>query len=79
MCEIYDVSFLSRDRSKKYIIIYDICEMDLSFEKKVKILDIMYPNESHEQHEEEMVYEENLHKYVNSVCPSEGLDKQEKV
>ena len=67
MCEIYDVSFLSRDRSKKYIIIYDICEMDLSFEKKVKILDIMYPNETHEQHVEEMDMSDSNYNFIQSI------------
>ena len=38
MCEIYDVSFLLTDRSKKYLILYDLSASNLSFDKKVKII-----------------------------------------
>lgn len=67
MCEIYDVSFLLTDRSKKYLILYDLSASNLSFEKKVKILDIMYPNESHEQHEEEMDRSDSNYNFVQSL------------
>lgn len=67
MCEIYDVSFLLTDRSKKYLILYDLSASNLSFEKKVKILDIMYPNETHEQHIEEMDMSDSNYNFVQSI------------
>lgn len=67
MCEIYDVSFLARDRSKKYITLYDLSASNLSFDKKVKILDIMYPNETHEQHIEEMDMSDSNYNFVQSI------------
>lgn len=67
MCEIYDVSFLLTDRSKKYLILYDLSASNLSFEKKVKILDIMYPKETHEQHIEEMDRSDSNYNFVQSL------------
>lgn len=67
MCEIYDVSFLLTDRGKKYLILYDLSASNLSFEKKVKILDIMYPNETHEQHIEEMDMSDSNYNFVQSI------------
>ena len=67
MCEIYDVSFLVRDRSKKYLILYDLSASNLSFDKKVKILDIMYPSETHEQHIEEMDMSDSNYNFIQSI------------
>lgn len=67
MCEIYDVSFLSRDRSKKYLVLYDLSYLEIDFEKRVKILDIMYPNETHEQHIEEMEMSDSNCNFIKSI------------
>ena len=67
MCEIYDVTFLLTDRSRKYAILYYLSVSNLSFEKKVKILDIMYPNETHEQHVEEMDMSDSNYKFIQSI------------
>lgn len=64
---VYDASFLLRDRSKKYIILYDLSASNLSFDKKVKILDIMYPSETHEQHYEEMEMSDSNYNFVQSI------------
>ena len=67
MCEIYDVSFLARDRNRKYATLYDLSASNLSFDKKVKILDIMYPNETHEQHVEEMDMSDSNYNFIQSI------------
>ena len=67
MCEIYDVSFLARDRNRKYTTLYDLSASNLSFDKKVKILDIMYPNETHEQHVEEMDMSDSNYNFIQSI------------
>ena len=67
MCEIYNVSFLSRDRSKKYLVLYDLSYLEIDFEKRVKILDIMYPNETHEQHIEEMEMSDSNCNFIKSI------------
>ena len=67
MCEIYDVSFLARDRNRKYATLYDLSASNLSFDKKVKILDIMYPSETHEQHIEEMDMSDSNYNFIQSI------------
>lgn len=67
MCEIYDVSFLARDRDKKYLVLYDLSYLEIDFEKRVKILDIMYPNETHEQHIEEMEMSDSNCNFIKSI------------
>ena len=64
---VYDACFLSRPRDKKYIILYDLSASNLSFDKKVKILDIMYPSETHEQHLEEMDMSDSNYNFIQSI------------